>query len=85
MIDEYWDEKETLYLDDYDLWTYWLHQYFNELLLYESIESDYLTWKSTQHRLTLKYYIMRSLVPLVKRYFLTIEEDNTILKITCQR
>ena len=49
-----------------------LFQYYNELPLCESIEIDYLTWKSEQHRLTLKYDIMLSLVPLVKHYFVTM-------------
>ena len=28
---------------------------------------------------------MRSLVPLVKHYFVTMEEDDTLFKINCQR
>ena len=63
----------------------WLFQYYNDLPLGESIESAYLMWKSEQHRLTPKYDIMRSLVPLVKHYFVTMEEDDSQLKITCQR
>ena len=41
-------------------------------------------WKSEQHRLTTKYDIMRSLVPLIKHYFVTMEEDNNLFKIICQ-
>ena len=35
--------------------------------------------------MTPKYDIMLSLVPLVKHYFVTMEEDDTLFKITCQR
>ena len=46
MLDEYWHEKDTPYSDYVDLWPSWLFKYYNELTLGESIESDYLTWKS---------------------------------------
>ena len=29
MLDDYWDEKDTTYSYDYDLWPDWLYQYFN--------------------------------------------------------
>ena len=45
MLDEYFDEKDTPYSDDFDLWPDQLYQYFNELPLYKSIESDYFMWK----------------------------------------
>ena len=51
----------------------------------KAIESDYLTWKSEQHILTPKYNIMRSLVTLVKHYFVTMKEDDNIFKINRQR
>ena len=53
--------------------------------LVEAIESAYLMWNSEQHRLTPKYDIIRSLVTLVKHYFLTVEEDENLFKITFQR
>ena len=83
MVDEYWDERDTPYSDDFEFYTEWLFQYFNELPLGESIESAYLTWKSEQHRLTPKYDILSSLVPLLKHYILMGEEDNQF-KITFQ-
>ena len=46
MVDEYWDERDTPYSDDFEFYTEWLFQYFNELPLGESIETAYLTWKS---------------------------------------
>ena len=52
----------------------WLFQYYNELPLGGSIESAYLMWKSEQHRLTPKYDILSSLVPLIKHYYVTLEE-----------
>ena len=61
-----------------------MYKYFNELPLGESIESDYLTWKPEQHIATPKHDILRSLVPLVKHSFVTMEEDDNIFKITCQ-
>ena len=65
-FDEYCEERDTPYSDDFGLWHEWLFTYFNEMLLGEAIEIAYLMWKSEQHRLTLKYYILRSLVPLIK-------------------
>ena len=62
-----------------------MFQYYNALPLGEDIVSDYLMWKLKQHRLTPKYDIMRSLVPLVKRYNVAIEDDGNQLKITCRR
>ena len=85
MLYEYWNGKYTPCSDDYDFWPDWLYTYFNELPLGEAIESDYIMWNSEQHRLTPKYDIMRSLATLVKHYLVTMEEDDTLLKITCQR
>ena len=59
MLDDYWDEKDTTYSYYYAFWPDWLYQYFNDLPLGEAIESAYLTWKSEQHKLTLRYDIMR--------------------------
>ena len=42
-------------------------------------------WKPEQHRLTPKYDILRSLVPPVKHYFVTMDEDGNQFKITCKR
>ena len=67
------------------LWPDWLYKYPIELPLGESIESDYLTWNSEQHRLTPTYDILRSLVNPVKQYFVTMEEDEFQFKINCQR
>ena len=61
-----------------------MYKYFDEIPLGEDIETAYLTWKSEQHRLTPKYEIICSLVPLVKHYFVNVKEDDTIFKITCQ-
>ena len=66
MLDRYCNEIDTTCSDDFEFWPEWLFQCFNELPLIEAIESSYLTWKSEQYRLTPKYDIMRSLVPLVK-------------------
>ena len=63
----------------------WLFQYYNELTLVEAIESDYLVWKSEQHRLAPKYYIMPSLVPPIKHYNVNMVEYYNQFKITCQR
>ena len=41
-------------------------------------------WSLEQHILTPKYYILRSLVPNVKHYFMTMEEDGNQFKIICQ-
>ena len=75
-LDEYWDEGDTPYSGDFDFFPHWLFQYYDELTLVETIESDYITWKSEQHRLTPKYEILRSLAPLVKHYNTTLEEDD---------
>ena len=48
----------------------------------EGIESAYLMLKTEQQRLTPKYDIMRSLVPLVKQYNVTIDDNK--FNITCQ-
>ena len=48
----------------------------NKMPLNEAIENDYLMQKSERHRLTTKYDILRSLVPLVNNYFVTMEEDE---------
>ena len=53
-------------------------------MLVEAIESAYLKWKSEQHRMTPKCDIMSSLVPLVKHYNMTMEEDDNQFKRTCQ-
>ena len=84
MLDEYWDEKDTPYINDSYFWPDRLYEYFNEIPLGESIESDDLTWNTEQHILIPKYYILRSFVPLVKRYFVTIDEDENIFKIRCK-
>ena len=60
-------------------------QYYNEIPLGKSTAIDHITWKSEQHRLTPKYDILRSLVPLVKHYFVTMVEDDNQLKMTFQR
>ena len=80
MLDDYWDEKYTPYSDDDYFWHDWLYQYFNELPIGEAIESAYITYNSEQNRLTPKYDIMRSLVTLVKHYFVNMEKDDTIFK-----
>ena len=41
-------------------------------------------WKSEYHILTPKHDILRSLVPLVNHYFLTMEKDDNISKMTCK-
>ena len=82
---EYWYERDTPYSSYFDFWTEWLLRYFNKLTFSEAIESDYLMCKSEQHILTPKYHIMRSFVTLVRQYFVTMEEDDNQLKITCQR
>ena len=85
MLDEYWDEKDKPYSDDFDFRPDWLYQYLNKLPLGEAIGIAYLTWKSEQNRLTPKYNILCSLAPLLKRYFVTMKEDDNQFKITCQR
>ena len=42
-------------------------------------------WKSEHQRLTPKYDVLYSFVLLAKHYFLTMEEDDSQSKITCQR
>ena len=84
VLDDSWDGKDASYSDDYCFWPDWLHQYFNELPLGESIESAYLVWKSEQHILTPKYKILCSLVPLLKHHLVTMYEDDNIFKITGQ-
>ena len=46
VLDENWEERDATYLNDFEFWTEWLFQYFNELKLGEAIESDYIMWKS---------------------------------------
>ena len=84
MLDAYWDEKDTPYSNYFYLWTDWLLQYYNEVPLYNSIESAYLVWKSEQHRMTPNYYILHLLMPLVKKCFVTMEEYANQLKIACR-
>ena len=81
---KYWEEEDTTYSGDFDFWPEWLFQYYNELSLGESSKSAYLVWNSEQHRLTPKYYIMTSLVPLVKYYNVTMEEYYNQFKIICK-
>ena len=50
-----------------------------------TIESNHLISKSEQVRLAPTYEILRSLAPLVKQYFVNVEEDDNLFKITCQR
>ena len=57
-LDEYWVEGHTSLSDDFNFWTECLFQYYNELPLDEAIESDYIVWKSEQHRMTPKYNIL---------------------------
>ena len=73
---KYWDEEPTTHSDDFGFWPEWLFQYYNELTLGDAIESDYLMRKSEQHRMTPKYEILSSFLPLVKHDFLTTEEDD---------
>ena len=48
----------------------------------EANESDFLVWKSEQKRLTPKYGILSSLVPLAKHNCVTMEGDDNQLKVT---
>ena len=50
----------------------------------EAIESVYLKWKSEQHRMTPKYDILRSFVPLVENNHVTEDNDDKPFKITCK-
>ena len=63
----------------------WLFQYHNEVALGEYIENYYLIWRSEQHRLTPKYDIIRSVVPHLKHYHMTMNNDYNQIKITCQQ
>ena len=60
---ESWDDGDKSYLGGSDFWSQWLFKHYDELPLDEAIESVYLTWKSEQHRLTLKYDILLSFYP----------------------
>ena len=51
----------------------------------ESIDIVFLVWNLEQHRLTPKYDILRTLVPLVKLYNVTMEDDDNQFKINLQR
>ena len=84
MLYEYWDEKDTPYSDDYYFQPDWLYQYLNKMPLSDAIESNYLSWKSDQHRLTPIYEILHSLVPLLKYYSVTMQEDDNQFKKTCK-
>ena len=46
--------------------------------------NQFFTLKSEQQRLTPKYDILCYLVPLVKQYFVTVEEVYNQFKIACQ-
>ena len=45
MLDEYWYKGYTPYSGNFYFWHGWFFQYYNELPLGETIESDYLMWK----------------------------------------
>ena len=45
MLYKYWEERDITYSYDFDFWPEWLFQYFNELTLYEAIESAYILGK----------------------------------------
>ena len=45
-LDEYLDEGDQTYSVSLYLWPQWLFQYYNELSIFEAIESVYLKWKS---------------------------------------
>ena len=81
---EYWDEEDTAYSDDFGFWPEWFFKYDNKLTLGEAIEIAYIMWKSEQHIPTPKYNILCSLVPLVKQYFVTMEDNDNQWKIICQ-
>ena len=58
----------------------------NDIQICEAIESDLPKWKSQQHRLTPKYYILSLFVTLVKYYQMICVDDNyKPFKITFQR
>ena len=76
MLDAYWDEEDKTYSGGFYFWSDWLFQYYNEIPLGEAIKSAYLMWNSKHHRLTSKYDILFSLVSLVNKYSVTMEEDE---------
>ena len=45
IIYEFWYEVGKPYSEGFDIWLQWLFQYYYELVLGESIEIVYLTWK----------------------------------------
>ena len=73
-------EISTPYSYYFDFWPDWLYQYFNELTLGESIESNYITWNPEQHILTPKYDIMSSFGPLVNHYYVDLKDNDIELK-----
>ena len=81
---EYRYEEDIPYSDDFGFWPEWLFKYYSDIPLGKAIESAYLTWESLQHIITPKYYILSSLATLLKNYFLTMEEEDSKLKLTCQ-
>ena len=68
MLDYQWDEEDTPYSDDYDLWPDWLYQYYNEIPFGVAIEIAYLALKLEKHRLISKYDNICSSVSLVKHF-----------------
>ena len=67
----------------FNFWPQWLVQYYNEQTLGKANESVYLKWKSEQPKLTPKYEIFRSFVPLVKQQHLTlVNDDKNYSKLT---
>ena len=84
MIYEYLEERDTPFIEYFELLPDWLFQYFKYLPLGESIKIAYLVLMSELHRLTSKNKILHSLVPFVKKYFVTMEEDGNKLKTTYQ-
>ena len=73
-LDEYQYGGNKPYSGGFYFLPKWLFKYFNELKLDESSESAYFMWNSEQQRLTHKYDILCSLMPLVKNNFISIEE-----------
>ena len=67
-LDEYWDKEDKTHSDDCSVFPEGLFKYYHGLHLGEYIEGYFLIRKSQHHRMTPKYYIMRSLAPLVKHY-----------------
>ena len=84
MLYKYWDERDKSFSGYFDFWPQWLFQYYNELPIVESIEIVYLTWNPEQQILISKDEILRPLVPLVKHYNVTVDEDDEKFKITCK-